>query len=237
MSHCHDSGELLRDSQPGQAMQTNRILKRDQFGTIEAANPDATGRPTALIRNTRPARPWARLIARRLAGREARALIALRGIPGTPELLDWNGHELSREWLGGAIMREQPPVDAAYFREALRLLRRIHSRGVVHNDLAKEANCLVLEDGKPAFIDFQIARYSPQRGRVFRMLAREDLRHLLKHKRYYCPDTLSARQRRLLASPSLPSRLWMQYGKPVYHWVTRSMLGWSDREGASDKRD
>ncbi len=216
-------------------MRTNRILKTDQFGTIEVQTPDKSDARELLLRNTNNARPWARTMARRLAGREARALMALSGIPGVPELIDWNGDTLTREWLGGKTMREQPPVDPAYFRDALKLLRRIHGRGITHNDLAKEANCLVLADGSPAFIDFQIAWHSRSRSRLFRLLAREDLRHLLKHKRYYCPGALTERQRRILARPSLPSRLWMQFGKPIYHWITRSMLGWSDREGASNR--
>jgi RIO-like serine/threonine protein kinase len=213
----------------------NRILKTDQFGTIEVQSQADKGIHDVLLRNTGRAKPWLRALASRLAGREARALIALRGIPGVPELIDWNGQILAREWLGGATMREQPPLNPAYFSAALRLLCRIHRRGVTHNDLAKEANCLVLANGDPAFIDFQIACYSRNRNRLFRLMAREDLRHLLKHKRYYCPDALTERQRRILANPSLPSRLWMRYGKPVYHWLTRSMLGWSDREGISNR--
>jgi hypothetical protein len=28
----------------------------------------------------------------------------------------------------------------------------------------------------------------------------------------------------------------MRTGKPAYRWVTRGLLGWSDREGAGDRR-
>jgi hypothetical protein len=105
----------------------------------------------------------------------------------------------------------------------------------VHNDLAKEPNFLVTADGRPAIIDFQLAWFCPRRGRLFRLLAREDLRHLLKHKRTYCPQFLTARERRILASPSWPARIWMKTGKPVYLFVTRRLLGWRDREGAGDR--
>ena len=65
---------------------------------------------------------------------------------------------------------------------------------------------------------------------------REDLRHLLKHKRSYCPERLTARERRILARPAMVSRLWMAMGKPVYLFVTRRLFGWADREGAGDRR-
>jgi hypothetical protein len=85
-------------------------------------------------------------------------------------------------------------------------------------------------------VDFQLAMVSVRRGRLFRALAREDLRHLLKHKRTYCPERQTARERRILATPALHSRIWMATGKPVYRFVTRRLLGWEDREGASDRR-
>ena len=201
-------------------------LKQDGFGTIEQS-PDGL-----LVRNTGRAAFGRRWLARSLARREARALLALADIEGIPQLVNWDGRVLSREWLGGQTMREARPDEPAYFRNALHLLRRMHAAGVTHNDLAKENNCLVFADSRAGFIDFQLAVCTRNRGRLFRMLAHEDLRHLLKHKRYYCPDSLTNRQKRILANPALPSRLWMRYGKPVYHWWTRSMLGRADREGS-----
>jgi serine/threonine protein kinase len=115
------------------------------------------------------------------------------------------------------------------------LLRTLHRADVVHNDLAKEPNILVRDDGSPAFIDFQLAWHSPGRNRLFRVAAREDIRHLLKHKRTYCPDRLTARERVILATPSPLSRAWMGIVKPVYLLLTRRIFGWSDREGAADR--
>jgi hypothetical protein len=106
---------------------------------------------------------------------------------------------------------------------------------VAHNDLAKEPNWLVGDDGRPGIVDFQMAWYHPKRGRLFRLLAREDLRHLLKHKRTYCPDRLTRRELAILTRPGVISRTWMLGGKPVYLFVTRKILGWADREGASDR--
>ena len=89
--------------------------------------------------------------------------------------------------------------------------------------------------GKPAFVDFQLAWFSPRRGRLFRALAHDDLRHLLKHKRTYCKPQLTARERGILARPSMPARFWRRIVKPPYLFVTRVLLGWADREGATDR--
>jgi RIO-like serine/threonine protein kinase len=179
---------------------------------------------------------WTRALARRLAAREARALARLRGVPDVPALRSWDGCRLVRSWLEGAPLHVVGTRDPAYFRAALTLLRRLHRAGVAHGDLAKEPNWLVLADGRPALVDFQIATVSRRRGCWFRTRAREDVRHLLKHKRSYCPERLTTRQRRMLATPAWPSRVWMATGKRVYLFVTRRLLGWADREGAGDRR-
>jgi RIO-like serine/threonine protein kinase len=208
------------------------VLKADLFGTVSLV-----GMPAGLVilRDTRPARRWLRWLARHLARREASALGSLAGLAGTPRLMDFDRVLLVREWIAGKTMQQARPVHADYYRESLSLLRRIHRAGVTHNDLAKETNWLVTPEGSPALVDFQLAVVHRGRGRLFRMLAREDLRHLLKHKRSYRPDALSARQRHILSTPSPLSRAWIATGKPVYRFITRRLLGWADREGAGDR--
>jgi serine/threonine protein kinase len=132
-------------------------------------------------------------------------------------------------------MQRARPRDPGYYREALRLLRSLHARNLVHNDLAKEPNWLVTPGGHPALVDFQLAGLWRRRTRLFRLLAHDDLRHLLKHKRTYLAARLTARERRILATPSVISRLWRGTGKRVYRFVTRRLLGWADREGAGDR--
>ncbi len=107
----------------------------------------------------------------------------------------------------------------------------------MHNDLAKEPNWLVRDDGRPALVDFQIAWTRGRRGPLFRLLAREDLRHLLKHKRTYCPEALSARQRAILQTPAAHSRFWRATFKPVYKLVARRIFGYWDNEGKGRVRD
>ena len=186
-------------------------------------------------RDTSDAAWWARGVARALLRAEARALVILDDVKGVPALYDAGPDSLEREFLDGMPMQEGRPTDPEYFRLAASLLRRMHRLGVIHNDLAKEPNLLVQTDGRPAFVDFQLARYWPARGKLFRILAREDLRHLLKHKRTYCAKYLTAREKAILENPSAIARLWMATVKPVYLFVTRRIMGWQDREGAGDR--
>lgn len=206
----------------------DKLLKADEFGRIELAWRD--GQP-AICRRVASARWWALPAARRAAAREARALIRLEDVPGVPRLLHWDGRDLWRGYVPGMPMQQAQPGDRAYYREALRLLRALHRHGIVHNDLAKEPNWLVREDGGPALVDFQLAWTRGRRGRLFRVLAREDLRHLLKHKRTYCPQALTARERAILATPAPHARLWRALWKPLYKLVARRVFGYWDNEG------
>ena len=210
-----------------------RELKSDLFGTVWRG--EENGRDFVL-RDTGGARWWTGWLARSLCRREARALARLDGLPGTPRLLGADRRTLRRVWIEGRPMQFAQPRDVEYFRAARALLARLHRRGVAHNDLAKEPNWLVTPTGQPALVDFQLALVATRRGRAFRALAREDIRHLLKHKRSYCPERLTARERRILATPAAVSRIWMATIKPAYTFVTRRLFGWADREGAGDRR-
>jgi len=208
--------------------ETVTLLKADELGRIERVERDGV---VLIRRDIAAARWWARWFARRAAAREARALRRLDGVDGVPRLLAWNGNVLERSYMAGQPMQVGRPLDAAYYRDALRLLAVLHRRGIVHNDLAKEPNWLVREDGSPGLVDFQIAWTRGRRGSLFRLLAREDLRHLLKHKRTYVADRLSARQKGILAQPAPHSRLWRATGKRLYKLIARRIFGYWDNEG------
>lgn len=210
-----------------------QALKSDSFGRI-ALMRDSAG--LFVRRDLRHVPWWLRLPACWLARREARGLQRAAGLDAMPQLLDWDGRILDRSYLDGAAMYQRPPHgDLAYFRAARHLLLRLHRRGVAHNDLAKEANWLVLADGRPALIDFQLAVRGDPRARWMRLLARQDLRHLLKHKRTYCPQSITPVERRILARTSWLRDLWFRTGKPVYRFVTRRILKWEDNEGQGPK--
>ena len=211
------------------------FLKADFFSRTDKGCFTVNGSEVpAVRRDVRYARWWTRPLAVLLADRERRALRRLLGVPHTPDLLLDARWTIVRSWIDGVPLREAQPRDPAFYSSARRLLAALRRAGVVHNDLAKEQNWLVTANGDPALIDFQLASVRRSGSRLSRLMAREDLRHLLKHKRTYCPEHLSASEHRLLATPSLPSRIWRQTGKRVYNFVTRRIFRWRDGEGQGE---
>ncbi|MDA0707251.1 MAG: serine/threonine protein kinase [Proteobacteria bacterium] len=213
-------------------MTESQLLKRDLFGEVRRTTDNGV---PVISRDCAGAATGLRWLARWLMRREASALAALADTDGVPELIRLQPDSLLRGYFAGQPMQLARPTDRAYFNNAAPLLRQVHSAGVAHNDLSKEPNFLVREDGSPAIIDFQLAATTRRRGKLFRLAAREDLRHLLKHKRTYCPQYLTARERHILDNLGWASIAVARTIKPAYLFVTRRLLGWEDREGAGDR--
>ena len=209
------------------------LLKRDVFSTVERGrfrSPD--GEVDAVLRRLDRVPWWSYLPALHLFARERRALARARGLHVGPELL-WAGRQaLVRGFIDGVALHLAKPFgDAAYFRSAKQALRKLHRAGICHNDLAKEQNWLRGSDGRAYLTDFQLAACFTTRGRLFRIAAYEDLRHLLKHKRSYAPEALTPKERTILARKSLVASLWLATGKKVYRAITRGLFNFTDREG------
>ncbi|MGY2936149.1 putative Ser/Thr protein kinase [Bradyrhizobium sp. GM6.1] len=199
------------------------LLKRDVFSTVERGRfRDDDGEVDAVLRRLDEVPWWSFLLARHLFAREKHALALAKGLDVGPELL-WAGRRaLVRSFVDGvALHLAKPHGDLAYFRSAKAALRRLRRAGICHNDLAKEQNWLVGRDGRAYVTDFQLAACFDRRGRLYRILAYEDLRHLLKHKRSYAPEALTPRERKILAKKSFAASLWLATGKKVYRAITR----------------
>lgn len=211
------------------------VLKRDIFSeTIRGHLAETPARKVALRKLDGV--PWyARPVAWALARREIRGLRAVKGLDGVPELLRVDSVGLLRAWSEGTPLHLARPDQATFYRDARRLLRHMRRRGVTHNDIAKPQNWLMTPEGGAAVIDFQLAWVHRRRGVVFRTMAREDLRHLLKQKRAFAPGLLTPTERRILARKSWPARLWQATGKRLYNFITRRVMNWSDGEGTEDR--
>ncbi len=139
-----------------------------------------------------------------------------------------------RTWLEGEPLHRATVLPRDFFDLLDALVVEVHGRGVCHNDLHKEPNVIVLEDGRPALIDFQLASVHRRADRRMRVRCGEDLRHLEKHRRRYTragrgPAGESrglghGRRRGALAAA------WRRLGKPLYNFVTRRLLGTRDGE-------
>jgi len=197
-----------------------KILKTDLFGTVSKEFEVHT-QSYVTCRDTRKSRWWTRWIAIYLANREAKSLSKINLPNSIPKLLYWKNGVLLRSWQNGEAMQVAQPRDKTYYSSALQLLRELHKQNIAHNDLAKESNWLVTPAGKPALVDFQLARHFKRRSAWFRYCAREDIRYLLKHKRGFCPEYLSTRELSILSTPGFASRIWKKTGKKIYLFVTR----------------
>ncbi|MEO3414394.1 serine/threonine protein kinase [Roseovarius sp. CAU 1744] len=211
------------------------VHKRDIFSeTISGTLEGVPGFPVVL-RKLDGVPFYVRPIAWFLARKEIRGLRAVQGIDGTPVLVRVDKTGLLRSWTQGTPLQLAKPTDPAWYRDAKRLLRQMRRAGVTHNDIAKPQNWLMTPDGRAAVIDFQLASVHRRRGVLFRTMAREDLRHLLKQKRAYAPELLTASEHRMLATKALPARIWMATGKRLYNFITRRLMNWSDGEGTEDR--
>jgi predicted Ser/Thr protein kinase len=209
------------------------LLKRDVFSSVERGRfRDGNGEVDAILRRIDQVPWWSYLPARHLFQRERHALAIVRDLNVAPPLL-WAGRQaLVRGFIDGvALHLVKPAGNVAYFRSAKQALRKLHRAGVCHNDLAKEQNWLVGRDGRAYLTDFQLAACFRTRSRLFRIAAYEDLRHLLKHKRSYAPEALTAKERQILARKSFVASLWLATGKKVYRAITRGLFNFTDREG------
>lgn len=211
-----------------------RLLKQDIFGRVEVVEKEEARmiRRAAIGGNL----PGTSLVARRLAAREQKMLARLRDLSGVPKPLGVeNGTLFYRSYIEGSPLYEAgKSVAVSYWDDLMSLAEKCHAAGVTHNDLAKEANILVTPEGRPAFIDFQVATYFPHDSRLLRrlaaMLRREDRRHLLKHKALYRPDLLTAAEREAVAKKSLPVRVWSATAMKPYQRVI-IWLGWEEASG------
>jgi len=211
------------------------VLKRDVFSTIERGRfLTDRGEVDAVLRRVDGVPWWSRLVAQELFRRERRALAVAGPLGIAPPLLFAGRHLLVRGFIDGVPLHiAKPHGDAGYFRSAKAALRALHRAGVAHNDLAKEQNWLYAKTGNESrayLTDFQLAASFRRRGALFRLARYEDLRHLLKHKRRYAPEALTAAERRVLGRKSLVTRVWMATGKKLYYAITRG-LNFTDREG------
>lgn len=213
------------------------VFKRDVFSETRAGyfanDPD-----TRIIRRVVSAAPWwSKPLAWILARREIRGLKKVRGIRGVPQLLATDKDGLYRSWTEGTPLHLARPTDPKWYRTAHRILRDMRRLGITHNDLAKPQNWLMTPEGEAAVIDFQLASSHRRRGALYRLMAYEDFRHLIKQKRSFAPHLMTPTEKRVVARRSLPSRIWLATGKKVYNFITRGIFNWSDGEGTGDRID
>jgi hypothetical protein len=167
--------------------------------------------------------------------REVRFYRRLAGLPCVPALLETVGETAyARAFVPGHPLSRQRAVPEGFWPRLDTAIREVHRRGVAYVDANKPENVLVGDDGRPYLIDFQIAWGGRARPRGFGRwwldrLQREDLYHLLKHKRRFGPHLMTpeelarVRQRSLLIrAHRVLNRPYLVVRRRLFRWLRRS---------------
>lgn len=210
-------------------------LKEDAFGKIELREMDGA---RVICRDYSGTGFFAGMLAGYLAHREARALRALQALNDDrlPRLLYCGDYMCIRSYIEGVPLKEGRAATPAFYTNARELLDKMHAAGVVHNDLEKPENWLMIDDRVAGIIDFQLAHHSKKRGMIYRWCVGEDIRHLVKQKKRYARESMTEEERQILKNKSGFGCFWSDRVKPVYNFITRKIFHYSDREHSKYSR-
>jgi hypothetical protein len=178
-----------------------------------------------------------RWIGRWLKHREVRAYTTLQDLPNIPKLLgDATDTGFLHAFAEGEPLKKGAAVPDAFFDELMALIHELNRRGIAYVDTNKPENIILGTDGRPHLIDFQIsfdanAWWPRALGRqLLKPFYRSDVYHVLKQKRRFRPDQLTADELTRLEQRSLAVRVHRALTKP-YFLVRRPIMRWLERSG------
>jgi RIO-like serine/threonine protein kinase len=162
-------------------------------------------------------------IGRWLCRREMRFYNALSDLPNVPPVLGTVGQTgFVHAYCEGQPLSKHRPVPDKFFDQLLELLRELHNRDIAYVDTNKPENILLGDDGRPHLIDFQISYDLHELGnwflnrRLLKQLQREDLYHILKHKKRLRPDEMTTEELTAAERKSRLIRLHRFLTKPYF---------------------
>ena len=138
----------------------------------------------------------------------------LEGIPQVPQVIglaDYNCLLISRIE-GDEIKKRRHLLANDFFDQLLKIAGDLHSRGVLHLDLAHKTNIMVDQHGKPAIIDFNSSLYLPPNGffrPLIRLLAMVDRYSILRLKIRFRPQDSNPIERRKVERFLRLRKLWI----------------------------
>ena len=136
---------------------------------------------------------------------EISILRRLQGIGGTPRLLGRYGKTgLIYEYISGKSLAEGVQAPDDFFDQLEELLSKIHALDIAYVDFNKRGNILLGSDNQAYLIDYQISIHIGRlwqwffgpAGYLLKVLQREDVYHLFKHKRRFRRDLMDEEQLR-----------------------------------------
>ena len=212
-------------------------VKHDFFAATGFYQNDAG--QTAVLKMSRTI-PFAGLplkwLGRWLCRREVRFYNRLADLPNVPKVLGMVGETgFVHDFVHGRPLSKDKPVPDGFFGKLQELMQELHRRDVAYVDTNKPENILLGDDGLPHLIDFQISSdvreplpapiWIPQfvGRRIVKRMQREDLYHILKHKRRLRPDEMTPEENARADHRSALIRFHRLITKP-YRWVRRPLF-------------
>ena len=129
-------------------------------------------------------------LGRWLCSRELRFYRKLADVPNVPAVLGTVGATgFVHAYAEGRPLGKDCQIPDGFFQKLQDLMAEIHRRGIAYVDTNKPQNILLGDDGLPHLIDFQISYDLHDLGNwpwsrwLLRRFQREDMYHVLKHKR------------------------------------------------------
>jgi hypothetical protein len=205
-----------------------RTVKHDFFAATAFYGDDATGRTVVLKAGRTGDFAGVPLLwlGRWLCRRELRFYTRLADVPNVPGVVGTVGPTgFVHDFVAGRPLEKGLAIPDGFFDELTVLLRELHGRGLAYVDTNKPQNILLGDDGRPHLIDFQISYDHADFDRpglrtlnrwLLRHLQREDLYHLLKHKRRLRPDQMTPQETDAAARKSALIRLHRFVFKPYF---------------------
>ena len=138
-------------------------------------------------------------------------LAGVKGIPEPVERID--RFAFAMEFVPGKPIHRGEVLSPSFFRDLEKVLKEVHSRGVVHLDLRHNGNILLSEEGEPFLVDFNSSFYFKERGLLrrflFPLLRWVDYGGLLKLKQRVSPSLMTSEELFFLKRFNLLRRLWI----------------------------
>jgi RIO-like serine/threonine protein kinase len=201
-------------------------MKREEFQTIEAISKgNAFGKPdlnkvevegrTLMVKDVRrksfPVR-WS--LGLWLIHKEWKIYSRLLGVEGVPMPIERIDRlAFAMEYVPGRPIERGETLPDTFFQDLERILKELHSKGVVHMDLRHKGNILVSESGKPILIDFNSSFSFHEKGLLrrflFPLLRWVDYGGLLKLKQRVSPSSMTPEELSFLKRFNLLRRLWI----------------------------
>ena len=222
----------------GRALRHLATAKHDFWAATGFYEDDAGGRAVLKIyRTARFAGAPLRWLGRWQCGREIAFYRHLADLSCVPTLLGRVGDTAYlRSFVAGHPLSHERPVPEGFWPRLDAVMREVHRRGVAYVDSNKPENILVGDDGYPYLIDFQIAwRCGPRADHAFgrwwlARLQREDLYHVLKHKRRFGRESMTPTELESVRRRSLLIRVHRVINWP-YRMMRRLLFRWLRRTG------